>query len=1345
MDSLEEYFSTCREVSSDSDEDTWCPSVPEGEDHSVKVSSEHTSCSRTHASSRPLELQHVFVGQKRPAGVESNELDPLLYLPGSVYAGASSLTNRACPSRQLVYSQLSSGFPILSFLTEACINPRIHQESRNWPGFWRAGGLPSYIPEDEAVLQHLHSIRERQDAILFDALCTLRQVENQSFVFTPVRKERKIGKRNHSPMLPSEDASNINAGYSTGPIPSRRWRLRRKVWKELHSLGLENFSLALRPVLRVASDIGELKMRNDAFQTIYSAARQAKHLNRICLYSLGDDVELHCLGSEGRNEALGNAGCATLLRFSSFIDDLLQEFSLWVTQILELHSSLRERRRTAPLHTSLGWVLDEILAPFISYKKLRQEEGESNRVTRKDEEELGQWARCFPFPRVNTAAVDKDGVNDFSPSSSSPSMGVSSRRSAGLEDLTALQCYRLDVSTLITTVQENALPLQRWLIVLQESQCFDCFSLMSLQQLVVDGQEEGSREDILSGSSSSLRRIIARMSPSQFGLICAKQSASLLDFLIVRSSELQSTSTFGLYRCYMMLVMYLSWPYFDLSTAAMYGFVHMGDVDVWRQLLPRMFRVSFSHLRVSGTEEENPTDVLSLILNCVEYYQKNSAWNQCPGDLAKPPAYVQPLEFSSLSREHSSLVAARQRILHSCAGFCRQRGKHHVEKLRFSEGKTTDGFELLPEEEYFCDDYDSCGALPLAFAMPNSKPALRANECIKKLKERVLAKVIPEEQTIVKDWVAPCLWCLQLNQIRGSSNILVHRCPLPPKKSTYANGCHWSAPIMPEAVGDQEAKIPKLWINTEIPCTRWITAALLIPFGRTVQQLQKRRLNDLYVGIIESSHLFSFSLPLSELPMMREDISTTAQSSFQQHKKRCEDTHVAFSEFVSSRTEKGKEQVELQGVQNWNGLSLWNSPSPCHSAISLSNALRLIIDIALFGNYERIVNGFVRQLYLKSLEGPWWKGSQKGGVKDNTIAGNTLVSALFSEAIRGLPFAELVQLVVTLPKQKAAIPSLCTSSMESHFSSALMNDMEEVLDVFACFELRFFFPAQLALVLFPNKLSFYIDHAHGQLKRSYGSFFWQKRRGAVDQQSHPACSSASASRMKDEKASSRCGSVPFGDLWSTMFGYLVAVHYAQMCLQEQRKSLQRSDVQVHELQRSLPYASSDLKIQGHMVSRGFGGAFYALAFILDTLIRFTMQEILVVVYELEKFFLQQSTFHSGPSLCERLDQLLLQLHLICFSSLPPLCTSKEESSSLSLPGESIRTCIADILSLALDPTRFPFRLLGTKTKEKVERLINIISSSASHSPLLHMRLIPLLHLLTFNQYYGDRSEGYRFR
>nr|CCC52868.1 conserved hypothetical protein, fragment [Trypanosoma vivax Y486] len=183
------------------------------------------------------------------------------------------------------------------------------------------------------------------------------------------------------------------------------------------------------------------------------------------------------------------------------------------------------------------------------------------------------------------------------------------------------------------------------------------------------------------------------------------RASELLDFLIVRTSALQRTSTMGLYRFYMVLLVYCSLPYTLLMTCAIFGFVTDIDPDVWRSSMPRIFRLSFSHIRVGdGQGDKNalmlPTDILSLVFLCVGYERVGARGVVCNNNSCD--IQHQELDRARRRAAFGAMMFSRSFILHSFVAFAKQKTLtgwsggtdgsepgHQLEMLR-----TFDSFEL---------------------------------------------------------------------------------------------------------------------------------------------------------------------------------------------------------------------------------------------------------------------------------------------------------------------------------------------------------------------------------------------------------------------------------------------------------------------------------------------------------------------------------------------------------------------------------------------------------------------------------------------------------------------------
>ncbi|PWV14236.1 hypothetical protein C3747_37g2 [Trypanosoma cruzi] len=148
-----------------------------------------------------------------------------------------------------------------------------------------------------------------------------------------------------------------------------------------------------------------------------------------------------------------------------------------------------------------------------------------------------------------------------------------------------------------------------------------------------------------------------------------------MDHLIVRMSALQDSNTMDIYRFYMVLLIYCGWPYVLLMTSAIFGFVTDIDADAWRSNIPRIFRLSFSHIRVGdhGSNDRKivmlPTDILSFVLLCVGY-EPVEADGRCSEDGGKPKRGVNRARRRAA---FSSMLSSRSFILRSFVAFTRKR------------------------------------------------------------------------------------------------------------------------------------------------------------------------------------------------------------------------------------------------------------------------------------------------------------------------------------------------------------------------------------------------------------------------------------------------------------------------------------------------------------------------------------------------------------------------------------------------------------------------------------------------------------------------------------------------
>jgi len=250
-----------------------------------------------------------------------------------------------------------------------------------------------------------------------------------------------------------------------------------------------------------------------------------------------------------------------------------------------------------------------------------------------------------------------------------------------------------------------------------------------------------------------------------------------------------------------------------------------------------------------------------------------------------------------------------------------------------------------------------------------------------------------------------------------------------------------------------------------------------------------------------------------------------------------------------------------------------------------------------------------------------------------------------------------------------------------------------------------------------------------QHARAIASDFWRRRRGE-GRDGHL------------RSASVATGLMPFADVWSSVFGYLCCLHYCQRLLREQRKALHIQDTHEHALRATLGRPTPTAMRHVQAVSRGLGSSYFALSFVVDSFISFTLREVSIVMLQSEAFPRRIEELGSGVELCRALDQLLVELQGVCFRAEPPAC---EAPAQPSMASASVRTAINLVLALVLTDTRLPVALVHGRARNAIEALVAVISTLNGAEPLKR-RLSPLLAMLTFNRYYGESDGGsYQFR
>ncbi|CAG9571147.1 conserved hypothetical protein [Leishmania major strain Friedlin] len=534
----------------------------------------------------------------------------------------------------------------------------------------------------------------------------------------------------------------------------------------------------------------------------------------------------------------------------------------------------------------------------------------------------------------------------------------------------------------------------------------------------------------------------------------------------------------------------------------------------------------------------------------------------------------------------------------------------------------------------------------------------------------------------------------------------------------------------------------QLWINVTIPCARWITTALLIPIGVAVQRLQERRLRDLFTlslpaaaggggGCLLSRPLHA---PVQEAQQQRQSTDTTAPV------ERPPSGSLAPLDVLAGR-----------------GLA---SRTATATACSFIQALKLLIDVALCRDQERLVHGFLERLYR---EPRWWvRHAEDGGAAayDRLGTAAPVVSAIFADALRGKRFSELVRLSV-LPARVGAAAATAASTMtaatltrpgqqsgrgeEGNSSPSVAAGM---LDVFASFQLDLTLPDAFQHILQPRDLSVYVQPLTNTTERSYQTYFWQRRQRLYVEEGDAGVGKASPAAA----AASGFNGVAFADVWSYVFGYKCALYYARITLREHKKRLHQRDTQDAQVAQAMGLPGQTATQHLRYVSRGLGTAYYTLNFAVEQLLSFTQNVAMRVVYNLER--LLAKSMSSSPELlscmelCYQLDALLLELSIVSFPARPPVALNVRERGMQSPATEVVRAAVQRALEVALDPSRLPVSHINSSTRNAVEALVTAVFAAAENHPsTLATHLKPLVVRLTFNRYYGTEEEirSFHFR
>ncbi|CAD2219655.1 hypothetical protein AGDE_14306 [Angomonas deanei] len=279
---------------------------------------------------------------------------------------------------------------------------------------------------------------------------------------------------------------------------------------------------------------------------------------------------------------------------------------------------------------------------------------------------------------------------------------------------------------------------------------------------------------------------------------CGKGASLLLDFLIIQCSAYQSSATIELYRFYLMVLLHCTWPYVCLCTSVVFGVVVKVDPASWRLLLPRLFRSSFSHIKVNQSHQRQyPTDLLSLMLNCIDYEEEGES-----------TGIVNESSLRSLRSARLFIVKRLQQFsTRKLAKLFRKRARPpSVESSSAKAANDLDSilYQLLE------DGHDA----PRSTTSGDGEVALK------------FSSSLPLHISLDK---------------QESRNLLLK---LSVHKETSCSDVSLGAMSMDR---DDRRSIAsaELWLNVNIPVARWITAALLLPIGTVIQRLQKHRLQEL--------------------------------------------------------------------------------------------------------------------------------------------------------------------------------------------------------------------------------------------------------------------------------------------------------------------------------------------------------------------------------------------------------------------------------------------------------------------------------------------------------------------
>ncbi|PWV12745.1 hypothetical protein C3747_48g34 [Trypanosoma cruzi] len=747
------------------------------------------------------------------------------------------------------------------------------------------------------------------------------------------------------------------------------------------------------------------------------------------------------------------------------------------------------------------------------------------------------------------------------------------------------------------------------------------------------------------------------------------RATTLMDHLIVRMSALQDSNTMDIYRFYMVLLIYCGWPYVLLMTSAIFGFVTDIDADAWRSNIPRIFRLSFSHIRVGdhGRNDRKvvmlPTDILSFVLLCVGY-EPVEADGRCSEAGGKPKRDVNRARRRAA---FSSMLSSRSFILRSFAAFTRKKVLLGWSRKRSADWRPTNA-ECSTGDEW------------LGFIQKGEKTTSHSVSTAAALS---LTLCGDGEDEFLSLWPNFSTWTLCVEE-----------------KKTHHDF------ILDDGTAGGNGKPLQLWLHTSLPAARWVTASLLVPIAQVVKRLNERRLAELLSNEIARHRVGYHSENNLENTddVCYDDDDNTPAIGFDMNS----DAWNVGSSTVSMR--RGGSLSLIGGGRGAVATKLLPND------VTFQDAVRLIIDIALCRDSERIVYTFLYRLFN---EPHWWYRRDAVGYKYTGTA-STFISTTFADAIRGKALAQFVRLSV-------APTSESTLSQGTGDDSAL-----EVLRTFASFELVFSFPWDIELILLPLNLSVSWGGADA-IQEKYASYFWKNRRCGEE---------AKVRRGNTEKAAGKTGAqeerqqqpldkqaVKARESWSYCFGYLCSLYYAQISLREQRKRLQQRDIFSHNIMSALG-SSEEGKKHTVRLTRGLGSAYFELSFAVDSLLSFTQNIVGIVARELEGELTKLGKVSSCMALCQRIDALLLRLCTVCF----PVAPGLEDTCPMtdSLP---IRESITAVLAIALNPTSLPLRHITSRTQNAIEALVAVVRALPATS-VLKEKLGSLLVLLTFNRFYG---------